>query len=115
VGQGVIGIECRSEDENIIEALKHIEHARTRRCIDAERSLARELRASCESPIAAYGEHRDGELFVRGIVATPDGKQILRASVRGSATDGRELGRELAADLRLQGAEELLEALQTGT
>ena len=115
VGQGVIGIECRSEDQEIGEALKHIEHARTRRCIDAERSLARELQASCESPIAAYGESRDGALFVRGVVSTPDGSRILKASVRGSATDGSELGRELAADLREQGAEELLEELRTET
>ncbi len=115
VGQGVIGIECRSEDDAINDALKHIEHARTRRCIDAERSLAQELQASCESPIAAYGEYRDDELFVRGVVATPDGTRILRASVRGSALDGTELGRELAADLRDQGAEELLEALRSGT
>jgi hydroxymethylbilane synthase len=48
-------------------------------------------------------------------VATPDGSRILKASVRGSATDGSELGRELAADLREQGAEELLEELRTET
>jgi hydroxymethylbilane synthase len=112
VGQGIIGIECREQDQAILEALRIVEHAGTRRCINAERSLARELGASCESPIAAFGELREGELFVRGVVAMPDGSRVIRAMVRGSAADGHELGRELAADLRAQGAGELLEALR---
>jgi len=114
VGQGIIGIECRDQDQEILEALRAVEHSGTRRCINAERSLARELGASCESPIAAYGEVRDGELFLKGMVALPDGSRMVRAMVRGGATDGRELGRELAADLRAQDAEEILEALRAG-
>lgn len=112
IGQGIIGIECREQDQDILEALRPVEHSGTRRCINAERSLARELGASCESPIAAYGEVRDGELFLRGVVALPDGSRLIKAMVRGSVTDGHELGRELAADLRAQGAGELLEALR---
>ncbi len=115
VGQGIIGIECRAEDQSILEALQAVEHAGTRRCINGERSLARELGASCESPIAAFGELREGELFLRGVVAMPDGSRVIRAMVRGSASDGRELGRELAMDLRAQGADELLEASRAGS
>jgi len=115
VGQGIIGIECRAEDQAILEALQAVEHASTRRCINAERSLARELGASCESPIAAFGELREGELFLTGVVAMPDGSKIVRTRVRGGAIDGRELGRELAAELRARGADELLEALRAGS
>lgn len=112
VGQGVIGIECRSGDEDILEALYSIEHGATRRCVNAERGFAEELQASCESPIAAYGEVRDSEIFLRGVVATPDGGRILRGSARGSPTDGISLGKELATELKMEGADELLEAVR---
>jgi hydroxymethylbilane synthase len=112
VGQGVIGIECRSGDEDILEALYSIEHGATRRCVNAERGFAEELQASCESPIAAYGEVRDSEIFLRGVVATPDGGRVLRGSTRGSPTDGISLGKELATELKMKGADELLEAVR---
>jgi hydroxymethylbilane synthase len=111
VGQGIIGIECRSSDDVVLEALRAIEHTKTRYCLEGERSVAAQLNASCESPIAAYGELRDGELFLRAVVATPDGSRLIRAQVRGSATEARQLGRELVIDLREQGAQELLESL----
>lgn len=111
VGQGIIGIECKSSDEAVLEALRAIEHTKTRYCLEGERSVAAQLQASCESPIAAYGELRDGELFLRGVVAKPDGSTLLRGQVRGASTDARRLGKELVADLRNQGAQELLESL----
>ena len=111
VGQGIIGIECKSEDEAVLEALRAIEHTKTRHCLEGERTVAAQLQASCESPIAAYGELRDGELFLRGVVATPDGSRLLRGQARGGASDARQLGRELVAELRQQGAQELLESI----
>ncbi len=112
VGQGIIGIECRENDEKIREALLTVEHAGTRRCLDAERGFAAGLNASCESPVAAHAEIRDGELLLNGLVARPDGSEVLRGNMRGRLSDGPLLGKGLAADLKKKGAEELLEPVQ---
>ncbi|MGB5621699.1 MAG: hydroxymethylbilane synthase [Gammaproteobacteria bacterium] len=113
VGQGAIGIECREDKQEVLAALKLVEHEGTRRCVDAERSFAATLKASCESPVAAYGEIREGEMYLRGMVATPDGSELLRREVRGSQTDARRLGNDLAKGLLADGAGALLESLQT--
>ncbi len=113
VGQGAIGIECREDKEEVLAALKLVEHEGTRRCVDAERSFAATLKASCESPVAAYGEIREGELYLRGMVATPAGSELLRREVRGSQTDARRLGSDLARGLLADGAGTLLESLKT--
>ena len=111
IGQGAIGIECRADNEELIEALKGVEHAGTRRCLDAERALATALEASCESPIAAHGEIRDGELVLRGLVASPDGGTVIRGQRRGRLGDAEWLGRDLAQELLAQGGCEILEGL----
>jgi len=111
VGQGAIGIECRADRDEVREVLSAVEHIGTRRCIDAERSFAERLKASCESPLAAYAELRDGEMYLRGVVANPDGSQLLRSSVRGGQADGVRLGHDLAHDMTAKGALELLEKI----
>jgi hydroxymethylbilane synthase len=111
VGQGAIGIECRADRDDVREVLSAVEHTGTRRCVDAERSFAERLQASCESPLAAFAELRDSEMYLRGIVASPDGARLLRGSVRGGQTDSVRLGHDLAHDLTAKGAVELLEQL----
>ena len=81
----------------------------TRRCLEAERGFAAGLNASCESPVAAHAEIRDDELLLNGLVARPDGSEVLRGSMRGRLSDGPLLGKGLAADLKKKGAEKLLE------
>jgi hydroxymethylbilane synthase len=112
IGQGAIGIECRSDNEELVTALKEVEHNGTRRCLDAERALAKALDASCESPIAAHGEVRDGELLLRGLVASPDGSEIVRGRRRGRLTDAEWLGQDLAKELLEQGGRDILEGLR---
>ena len=111
IGQGAIGIECCDDNEELVAALKQVEHTGTRRCLDAERALAKGLDASCESPIAAHGEVRDGELLLRGLVASPDGREIVRGRRRGRLTDAEWLGQDLAQELLEQGGRDILEEL----
>ena len=111
IGQGAIGIECCDDNEELVAALKQVEHTGTRRCLDAERALAKGLDASCESPIAAHGEVRDGELLLRGLVASPDGREIVRGRRRGRLTDAEWLGQDLAKELLEQGGRDILEEL----
>lgn len=110
VGQGAVGVECRSGDAAVAELLGVLEHADTRRCVDAERAFAGGLGASCESPVAGFGVIEGEGLFLRGLVATRDGASVLHGEIRGAAADAPALGAALARDLFDRGAGALLAA-----
>ena len=76
-----------------------------------ERAVSRALAGSCEVPLGAYAEMRDGRIWLRGFVATPDGKRMARAEMTGDAGDPEALGLALAAELRAQGADDILASL----
>ncbi|MDX1604913.1 MAG: hydroxymethylbilane synthase [Candidatus Competibacterales bacterium] len=115
IGQGVIGIECRSEDHALHALLAPLDDAPTRTRIGAERALNARLQGSCQVPIAGYAELQAEQLRLRGRVGKPDGSQVLSAERTGPAEQPEALGYQLAEDLRAQGADrllaELLEAL----
>jgi hydroxymethylbilane synthase len=108
IGQGAIGIECRSADATLRERLRLLEHAPTRRCVDAERALNEGLGGSCVAPIAGYGRIVGDALSLTGLVGDPQGMRILRGHCTGRIDDARALGFELAAQLERQGARALL-------
>ena len=108
VGQGALGIECRAGDEEVISLLKAIEHNTTRdRCL-AERAFLRDLEGGCQVPIGVNSELDGDRLTLTGIVASVDGKKIVKDVVTGSTEDPESIGTELAEKLRQQGAQEIL-------
>jgi hydroxymethylbilane synthase len=113
VGQGVIGIECRSDDVSTQTLLRSLEHRATRCVLEAERAFAERLSGSCQSPIAAHARLQAGELYVEGLVSEPDGSRMIRDSISGRAEQARSLGRRLAERVMSAGAAELLERLRT--
>ncbi|ULP74790.1 Porphobilinogen deaminase [Nodularia sphaerocarpa UHCC 0038] len=113
VGQGALGIECRADDKEIINILKAIEHTETRdRCL-AERSFLRILEGGCQVPIGVNTVIDGDNLTLSGIVASVDGQKLVQDTVTGAAKDAEKLGAELAALLREQGAQEILEEIFT--
>jgi hydroxymethylbilane synthase len=112
VGQGVIGIECRSEDARAREALAALHHADSYTRLLAERAFAATLGGSCHSPIAAHASLAGDSLTVHGFIGTPDGKETYRDRVAGPARDAEALGRQLARRMQAAGAEVLLERLR---
>ncbi|NET01153.1 MAG: hydroxymethylbilane synthase [Sphaerospermopsis sp. SIO1G1] len=113
VGQGALGIECRSDDTELINLLKAIEHPQTRdRCL-AERSFLRSLEGGCQVPIGVNTEISGENLTLTGIVASVDGQELIKNTVIGAAKDAENLGTELANNLRQQGATEILEKIFT--
>ena len=112
VGQGVIGIECRSDDTATCELLQVLEHPATRSVLTAERAFAEHLGGSCQSPIAAHAQLDAGRLLLTGLVAEPDGSRIFRDSIQGGIAQAASLGRELAERLSAAGASALLEGLR---
>lgn len=103
VAQGALAIECRAGDERVLEVLRAIEHTPSRRAVDAERAFLAELGGGCDLPVGAYAtfDEATDELELRGLIASHDGRTVLREVVRGD--DPAALGRALAAAL-LDGA-----------
>ena len=113
VGQGVIGIECQARDARIRSLLAPLEHAATRRCLDAERALAARLGGSCQSPIAGYASQAGDRIELRGLVGMPDGSRVIADRISGAASDAARLGTALAERLLTAGADALLKSLAT--
>ena len=112
-GQGAVGVEARLDDSATRELLQCLHHEPTALCVRAERAMNGKLQGGCQVPIAALAllEKNGAELYMRGLVGSPDGRKILRSEIRGAAHLGEELGEILAEDLLRQGAAALLEAL----
>ncbi|HEX7374207.1 MAG TPA: hydroxymethylbilane synthase, partial [Steroidobacteraceae bacterium] len=112
VGQGVIGIECRTDDADVREALAALHHEESFVRLSAERAFAATLGGSCHSPIAAHATFEGGALVVRGFIGAPAGDETYRDRITGPAADAARLGRELAVKMQAAGAGALLERLR---
>jgi len=108
VAQGAITVEAREDDAEVHALLRELDHADTRVCVEAERAMNRQLHGSCHVPIGAYATRDGGLLSLEGMVGQPRSGRIVRTSAIGKANDPEGLGRLVAAELRLLGADELL-------
>ena len=111
VGQGALGIECRQGDEEILKIIKALEDAETSDRTTAERSFLRELEGGCQVPIGVNTSIDGDTLTLKGMVASLDGKQLLKETISGSREDAPQLGIDLAEKLRNMGAGEILAAI----
>ena len=111
VGQGALGIECRTNDPEILTLLKVLEHQPTAYRCHAERAFLRELEGGCQVPIGVNTELSGETLTLTGIVASLDGQRLAKDQVSGPATDAEQLGTELAQKLRQQGAQAILDEI----
>lgn len=109
-GQGVLAVEAREGDEEIISLVQELDCAPVRQAITAERAFTRALGGGCQAPAGVYAEDRQAVLHVVGVVVSLDGERVLRASVTGPDTAAVALGEALAADLLAQGAAAILDA-----
>jgi hydroxymethylbilane synthase len=108
VAQGAITVEAREDDADVHALLRELDHADTRVCVEAERAMNRQLHGSCHVPIGAYATRDGGLLSLEGMVGQPRSGKIVRTSAIGKANDPEGLGRLVAAELRLLGADDLL-------
>lgn len=111
VGQGALGLECRSNDQGVLDLIAPLLHAETDACIRAERSFNAYLEGGCQVPIAGYAILQDRQIHLEGRVGSVDGKTLLQAKVSGDIQEAEQLGVQLAEQLLAQGAGELLKAL----
>ena len=110
VGQGVLAVEARQADRELLEVLRAVDDTRTRLAALAERAFLARLEAGCHTPVAAYARLDGGTLELTGVVSSPDGVIALRARNRGPAVDGGRLGAALADELLAKGAKAVLDA-----
>lgn len=110
VGQGALGIECRTDDSRAAAAIQAINDADSRAAVLAERSLLAQLRGGCLAPIGALGQAVHGVLRLVAVVLSADGKRRLIASEAASPEDAVALGRHVAEKLLAQGAADLIAA-----
>lgn len=109
VGQGAIAIETKSDNEFAGERVSRLDHRETRVACLAERAFLRSLGGGCQFPIAAHAVFENGLLKLDGLVAKPDGSEILRDSLSGSPDDPESLGSSLATRLIERGAQALFD------
>ena len=114
-GQGALGIELVDGDATMAAVVAPLNDSETAHCVKAERAFSRALGGSCQVPLGGYAVMEDGSLWLRGFVATPDGQEMVSGELRGAvgkvAGDDEALGRQLADQLRAQGAGVILEKL----
>jgi hydroxymethylbilane synthase len=95
-----------------------LHHEATAAAVEAERMVSRSLGGSCEVPLAAYADWRDGVLHLRGCVSTVDGTRVLRAEGSAQAADVQaalDLGGRVSAELEAQGAMDIVRELSTAS
>ena len=108
VGQGALGIECKSDDKKVLKIINILEDKPTsQRCL-AERAFLRELEGGCQVPIGVNSKIQNEQLCLTGMVASLDGERLIKDQYLGNINDPEEVGKKLAKKLKQQGAEEIL-------
>ncbi|MGB5292566.1 MAG: hydroxymethylbilane synthase [Lysobacterales bacterium] len=109
--QGIIGLQCRQQDEHTRDLIKPLADIDTMVVANAERAVARVLEATCQVPLAVHAVLKGGTVHLKSIVSTTDGKESIQASGEAPASDAVALGEQVAADLIKNGAEKIIAAL----
>ncbi len=111
IGQGALGIEGRRGDSFVRGLLEPLEDPATRTAVTAERALLDRLEGGCQVPIGAHATMKGDGLLLDGLIASTDGRRLIRDSIEGSMAEARGLGVQLAEQLLAQGGEEILKEI----
>lgn len=112
VSQGVIGVETRENDEEIIALVQLVNDKQAEICVKAERALLKSLEGGCQIPIGAYAELTKDTVVLEGMVGSLDGKTIIREKISGTQEQCEELGVTLANRLSELGGKAILEEIR---
>jgi hydroxymethylbilane synthase len=109
-GQGCLAVQAREDDRNTRAVLSVLDHAASRRALEAERALTKLLGGGCDVPIGAFAAAKDDRLRLVAVVATADGAKLVRNAAEG--TDPGDVASLTARRLRDAGAESILAELR---
>ncbi|MCF6318764.1 MAG: hydroxymethylbilane synthase [Proteobacteria bacterium] len=107
VGQGAVGVECLSNNHEIIELMAQLNDENSAKCITAERAMNKVLNGSCSVAIGAYAQQVGDSIHMQATVNAPDGSLFVRKSAQ--AKDPIELGEKIAKLLLTDGAQKILD------
>ncbi|MCA0147412.1 hydroxymethylbilane synthase [Rossellomorea vietnamensis] len=111
VGQGALSIECRNDDNEVLELLEKFACEETTSTVTAERAFLHKMEGGCQVPIAGFAELKDnGDVALTGLVASPDGQTIYKEYMTGQ--DPKEVGEKVAESLTKQGAKALIDQVK---
>ena len=99
VGQGIIAVQCRKDDINIIEFLKKINNEETKQCAIAERSLLKTLSGDCETAVGGLATIKNNELILSTQLFSDNGNQDFIYKIKGKREDGIGLGKIAGTEL----------------
>ena len=111
VGQGALGIECRSDDPEILKLVQSLQHQPTADRCHAERAFLRELEGGCQVPIGVNTTIDGDNLTLVGMVSSLDGQRLVTDTITGLATNAEQIGTDLAHLLRSKGAQTILDEI----
>ena len=111
IGQGAVGIECRSDDAEINKLIAVLDDRDTHTRVSAERAMNHRLEGGCQVPIGGHAVLDGDTLHLRGLVGAPDGSRVIRGEISGPRTDAEKLGVALADELLGKGAAAILNAV----
>jgi hydroxymethylbilane synthase len=111
VGQGIIAVEARADDERTLDLVRAVSHSATAAALIAERAFLAVLEGSCRTPIAGHAAVAGGRLAFRGLIAKPDGSEVLEAQRHGAAVVAVRLGAEAGRELKLRAGADFFAAV----
>ena len=111
VGQGALAIECRADDAEMLDMLAPINDEATRYAVEGERSFLRQLNGGCQVPMGVHGTINKGQLTLKAMIASLDGKTVYEGEISGPAKKGEILGKNLAKALYEEGGKRIVDAL----
>lgn len=111
VGQGALAIECRADDVEMLDMLSLIDDEPTRLAVEGERSFLNQLNGNCQVPMGVHGTIEKGQLILKALIASTDGKTVYEGELSGPATKSVMLGKNLAKALYEEGGKHIIEAL----
>ncbi|MDV5063258.1 hydroxymethylbilane synthase [Veillonella sp. YH-vei2232] len=111
VGQGALAIECREDDTEMLEMLARINDESTRQAVEGERSFLRQLNGGCQVPMGVHGTIHKGQLTLKAIISSLDGRTVYEGEITGPASKGGILGKNLAKALYEEGGKRIVDAL----
>lgn len=111
VGQGALSIECREDDQDLLQLLEKFSSAHTSAAVRAERAFLHKMEGGCQVPIAGYAYlNEQEEIVLTALVGTPDGKVIIKEQVTGK--DPEQVGTLAAEQLISKGGKELIDQVK---
>lgn len=108
VGQGAIGVEIREKDLEIKKRFEPLHDIESGLCVQSERAFLRTLEGDCQAPIAAFAEIHGQMMKLTGMIASPDGRELIRDRIEGNIREALTMGEQLAKDMLSHGGREIL-------